>query len=99
MQMAGNDVARAVVTSIHDHARDSSRYSGGELDKQIAAAHIGHVAIAQAITDADELVARTAMRAHILDSWHSKRTRRAAPSDADHECCCHPGHRPEGTHL
>jgi DNA-binding FadR family transcriptional regulator len=78
MRMADNDVARAVVTSIHDHARISSRYRGGELDKQIVAAHAGHVAIAQAITDADELAARTAMRAHILDSWHYKRSRRTA---------------------
>lgn len=99
MQMAGNDVARAVVTSIHDHARDSSRYCGGELDKQIAAAHVGHVAIAQAITDADELAARTAMRAHILDSWHSKRSHQTGPPDAEHECSCHAGHQMEGTHL
>lgn len=76
MRMADNDVAQAVVTSIHNHARVSGRYSGGELDKQIAAAHAGHVVIAQAIADADELAARTAMRAHILDSWHSKRSRR-----------------------
>jgi DNA-binding FadR family transcriptional regulator len=99
MQMAGNDVARAVVTSIHDHARDSSRYCGGELDKQITAAHIGHVAIAQAIADADDLAARTAMRAHILDSWHSKRSQQTGPPDAEHECSCHPGHQLEGTHL
>jgi DNA-binding FadR family transcriptional regulator len=76
MWIAGNDVAQAVVTGIHNHARVSSRYSGGELDKQIAAAHVGHVAIAQAIADADETAARTAMRAHILDSWHSKLSRR-----------------------
>lgn len=99
MQMAANDVARAVVTSIHDHARASSRYCGGELDKQIAAAHVGHAAIAQAINDADELTARTAMRAHILDSWHSKRSRRTGAPDAEHECSCQPGHQPVGTQL
>jgi DNA-binding FadR family transcriptional regulator len=83
MRMAGNEVARAVVTSIHEHARGSSRYCGGEFDKQIAAAHIGHTAIARAIDDADELAARTAMRAHILDSWHSKRSQRTGPSGAE----------------
>ncbi|HET6501281.1 MAG TPA: FCD domain-containing protein [Amycolatopsis sp.] len=76
MRMSGNDVGRAVVTSIHDHARLSSRYSGGERDKQIVAADAGHVAIAQAINDSDEAAARGAMRSHILDSWRSKRSLR-----------------------
>jgi hypothetical protein len=36
------------------------------------------------------------MRAHILDSWHSKLSRRTGPPDSDHGCSCHPGHQLEG---
>jgi hypothetical protein len=36
------------------------------------------------------------MRTHILDSWHSKRSQRTGPPDADHGCSCH---QLEGTHL
>jgi DNA-binding FadR family transcriptional regulator len=79
MRMSGNDVGRAVVTSIHDHARLSNRYSGGELERQIVAAHAGHVEIAQAITEADESAARPAMRAHSLTGAWSARGRPRRP--------------------
>jgi GntR family transcriptional regulator, transcriptional repressor for pyruvate dehydrogenase complex len=84
MRMSGNDVGRAVVTSIHNHARLSNRYSGGELDKQIEAAHAGHTAIAKAITDADSAAARGAMRSHILDSWRSKQNLRGRSPETSH---------------
>lgn len=70
MLLSGNDVGRAVVVSIHGHARSSSRYMAGTPTREhLRHAQDGHAAIAEAIGAGDPEAARTAMRAHILESW------------------------------
>jgi DNA-binding FadR family transcriptional regulator len=73
MLLSGNDVGRAIVASLHDHARASSRYSAGTpTDQHLRHAQTGHASIAAAIEAGDPEAARTAMRAHILESWRFK---------------------------
>ena len=77
MRTSGNDVGQAIVSGIHEHARASSRYSGGTpTPEHLGHAQAGHAAIAEAVCAGDEHGAREAMRAHILEAWDLK----AAPS-------------------
>jgi DNA-binding FadR family transcriptional regulator len=73
MVISGNDVARAIVSGIHGHARASSRYSVGTLtDEHLQHAQAGHTSIAAAIEAGDPEAARAAMRAHIMEAWQLK---------------------------
>ena len=73
MDVSGNRLARAIVTSIHDKARNNVRYHGTYTASAIRVTLREHTAIADAIARGDADAADEAMRAHIMDSWARRR--------------------------
>jgi DNA-binding FadR family transcriptional regulator len=73
MELSGNKLGRAIVTSIHDKARMTVRYHGSYNDEAVRETLREHRAIAEAILRGDAVAANEAMRAHITDSWLRRR--------------------------
>jgi DNA-binding FadR family transcriptional regulator len=78
MEISGNRLARAIVSSIHDKARATLRYRGATSAGMIAQTLDEHRAILEAICRRDPAAANQAMHAHITSAW--ARRRPAAPN-------------------
>ena len=79
IELSGNRLARAIVSSIHDKARATLRYRGSTSADMIAQTLDEHRAILEAICHRDAGAANQAMYAHITGSW--ARRRPAAQAD------------------
>jgi len=77
MELSGNRLARAIVSSIHDKARATLRYRGSTSADMIVRTLDEHRAILEAIGRRDPAAASHAMHTHITSAWSR---RRPAPS-------------------
>jgi DNA-binding FadR family transcriptional regulator len=73
MEISGNRLARAIVSSIHDKARATLRYRGSTSADMIAQTLDEHRAIVEAICRRDPGAANQAMHAHITSAWARRR--------------------------
>ncbi len=73
MELSGNRLARAIVSSIHDKARATLRYRGSTSTDMIARTLDEHHAILDAITRRDAPAANHAMHTHITSAWTRRR--------------------------
>lgn len=73
MDLSGNRLARAIVSSIHDKARATLRYRGSTSADMIAQTLDEHRAILEAICRRDPGAADQAMYAHITGAWARRR--------------------------
>jgi GntR family transcriptional regulator, galactonate operon transcriptional repressor len=73
MEISGNRLARAIVSSIHDKARATLRYRGATLAGMIAQTLDEHRAIVEAIGRRDGPAANQAMYDHITGAWARRR--------------------------
>ena len=85
MITSGNRLARAVVGSIHEKARGSTRYNGSPDQHDMELGHRGHVAIYEAILAGDPEQAAQAVRDHIFNSWLRRKAARPKAKKAPHE--------------
>lgn len=76
MLASGNQLARAIVRTVHAEARRSIRYSGkaSVSDRELSNSQHRAVLAAIAAGDADE--AATRMTAHITEAWERRRPRK-----------------------
>ena len=81
MRASGNQLARAVVRTIHSEARASNRYNGQPRPRDCAVSYAGHAAIYERIAARDPDGAAQAMSDHILSSWRSRRNPGPAGTD------------------
>ena len=78
MQVSRNQLAMAVVTAIHSHARVQERFIGelpADLLRELL--HLtqdGHTAIFDRLAERDAAGAESAMKAHIQSTWDWRRT-------------------------
>jgi DNA-binding FadR family transcriptional regulator len=73
MELSGNRLARAIVSSIHDKARATLRYRGSTSADMIARTLDEHRAILDAIGRRDPAAANHAMHTHITSAWARRR--------------------------
>jgi DNA-binding FadR family transcriptional regulator len=73
MEVSGNRLARAIVSSIHDKARANLRYHGSTSADMIARTLDEHRAILDAIGRHDPAAANHAMHTHITSAWARRR--------------------------
>jgi DNA-binding FadR family transcriptional regulator len=73
MQISGNRLGLAVVTSIHDRARANVRYHGSYTPELVETTLTEHQRITDAVLGGDERAADQAMHAHIMDAWTRRR--------------------------
>src|SRR6185437_15162715 len=73
MELSGNRLARAIVSSIHDKARATLRYRGSTSADMIARTLDEHRAILDAIGRHDPAAANHAMHTHITSAWARRR--------------------------
>jgi DNA-binding FadR family transcriptional regulator len=73
MEISGNRLARAIVSSIHDKAGATLRYRGATSAGLIAQALDEHRAIVEAICRRDAPAANQAMYDHITSAWARRR--------------------------
>jgi DNA-binding FadR family transcriptional regulator len=73
MELSGNRLARAIVSSIHDKARANLRYHGSTSADMIARTLDEHRAILDAIGRHDPPAANHAMHTHITNAWARRR--------------------------
>jgi DNA-binding FadR family transcriptional regulator len=73
MELSGNRLARAIVSSIHDKARATLRYRGSTSAAMIARTLDEHRAILDAIGRRDPAAANHAMHTHITSAWARRR--------------------------
>jgi GntR family galactonate operon transcriptional repressor len=73
MDLSGNRLARAIVTSIHDKARTTGRYHGATSALSIELTLQEHRSIFAAIERHDPAAASTGMHLHIVGSWARRR--------------------------
>jgi DNA-binding FadR family transcriptional regulator len=78
MRASGNQLARAIVRTVHSEARASTQYNGQPRPTDTAASNAGHAIIYERIAARDPEGAATAMSEHILGSWMSRRVPGAA---------------------
>jgi DNA-binding FadR family transcriptional regulator len=80
MLASGNQLARAIVRTVHAEARRSVRYSGGASVSDRELSNKQHRAVLDAIVagDADEAAAR--MTTHITEAWERRRPRKGRGS-------------------
>jgi DNA-binding FadR family transcriptional regulator len=80
MLASGNQLARAIVRTVHAEARRSVRYSGKSSVSDRELSNQQHRAVLAAIAagDADEAAAR--MTAHINEAWERRRPRKSKSS-------------------
>ena len=81
MDISGQRLGRAIVTSIHGKARTTGRYHGSATAERIAETIDEHRRILDAICAGDAAGANAAMYQHITGSW--ARRRPAAQADLD----------------
>jgi len=82
MDISGQRLARAIVTSIHGKARTTSRYHGATTAARIAETIDEHRRILDAICAGDAAGANAAMYEHITGSWARRRPAAQANLDA-----------------
>jgi GntR family galactonate operon transcriptional repressor len=81
MLVSGNQLARAVVKTVHAEARRSSRYSGTVSVANREHTNRQHRAVLEAIVAGDADLAASLMSEHITDAWRRRRPRgRRSPS-------------------
>ena len=73
MELSGNLLGQAIVTSIHDKARTTDRYHGATSDERFRVTLEEHRVILAAIAEGRPVDAGRFMRAHIVDSWARRR--------------------------
>ena len=73
MELSGNRLARAIVSSIHDKARATLRYRVATSADMIARTLDEHRAILDAIGRHDPAAANHAMHTHITNAWARRR--------------------------
>jgi GntR family transcriptional regulator, galactonate operon transcriptional repressor len=77
MEISGNRLARAIVSSIHDKARATLRYHGATSAGMIEQTLEEHRAIVEAIARRDAPAANQAMHDHITSAWARRRPAQA----------------------
>jgi DNA-binding FadR family transcriptional regulator len=73
MEISGNRLGLAVVTSIHDRARANVRYHGSYTPELVEITLAEHQRITDAVLTGDDQAADQAMHAHIMDAWTRRR--------------------------
>lgn len=73
MEISGNRLALAVVTSIHDRARANVRYHGSYTPELVETTLAEHERITDAVLRGDEKAADLAMHSHIMGAWSRRR--------------------------
>jgi DNA-binding FadR family transcriptional regulator len=76
MRCSGNRLGRSIIRAIHPHARASTRYNPRAEDEDIRQAHVGHVAIYEALQRRDADGAAAAMHEHIRGTWRLRKLKR-----------------------
>ena len=82
MDISGQRLARAIVTSIHGKARTTGRYHGAATAARIEETIDEHRRILDAICAGDAEAANAAMYAHITGSWARRRPAAQAGLDS-----------------
>ena len=82
MDISGQRLARAIVTSIHGKARTTGRYHGATTAARIAETVNEHRRILDAICAGDGAGANAAMYEHITGSWARRRPSARASLDS-----------------
>jgi DNA-binding FadR family transcriptional regulator len=82
MDMSGQRLARAIVTSIHEKARITGRYHGAATAARIEETIDENRRILDAICTGDAAAANAAMYEHITGSWARRRPAARAGLDA-----------------
>jgi DNA-binding FadR family transcriptional regulator len=80
MLVSGNQLARAIVKTVHAEARRSTRYSGYVTVANRQRTNLQHRGILDAIAAGDSELAASLMMEHITDAWRRRRPRSKRPS-------------------
>lgn len=80
MLASGNQLARAIVRTVHAEARRSVRYSGKSSVSDRELSNKQHRGVLEAIAAGDAEEAATRMTAHITEAWERRRPRKARGS-------------------
>jgi DNA-binding FadR family transcriptional regulator len=83
LRASGNKLGRSIIRTVHPYARASTRYNPRVQLEQIAASHVGHVAIYERIAARDPEGASLAMQNHIMESWLDRRSARLAQQNSN----------------
>lgn len=75
MLVSGNQLARAIVKTVHAEARRSTRYSGNVTVADRERTNLQHRGVLEAITAGDSELAASLMMEHITDAWRRRRPR------------------------
>jgi DNA-binding FadR family transcriptional regulator len=73
MEISGNRLGLAMVTSIHDRARANVRYHGSFTPGLAEITLAEHQRITDAVLAGDDRAADAAMHSHIMDAWTRRR--------------------------
>jgi DNA-binding GntR family transcriptional regulator len=79
MLVSGNQLARAIVKTVHLEARRSIRYSGSVSVADRQRTNRQHRAVLGAIVAGDAELAASLMADHINDAWRRRRPRSPRP--------------------